>query len=130
MCLLSLPVTRSSRPASQSDAMRSLLRRRKPIPERHPLPGWPAAAAYPDSLNDDLIRHLFEQMFAVQPGMRLRSRWVMTPEWHSECRKLTDLNGRPLQIPPMSISAPELLLGIPVEIRAGSGPPHLEPVSA
>jgi hypothetical protein len=97
--------------------------RRKPRPPaRHPLPGWPAGAAYPDSLSDDLYRHMIDSMYAVHPRERMQSHWVMTMDWLSECRKLAiSIGERP---PP--VGCPDVLLGLPVEVREGSGPPHLE----
>ena len=104
---------------------------RKPQPPvRHPLPGWPAAARHPDSLADDLRRHLYESISAIDPGegRGVRVHWVMTADWYTECRKIGDPASGYLWEPSMTVSTADRILGIPVQIRDGSGPPHLEPV--
>lgn len=99
--------------------MRLRFWRKPPAPGYRTLPGWPAAAALPGSLADDLRRHLYASMYAVGPGARRQSRWVMFPEWLTEVRKLD-------YAPPVVLGSPERLLGLPLEVREGSGPPHLE----
>lgn len=103
--------------------------RRKPKPPaRHPLPGWPAASGHPDSLAGDLRAHLYASMYAVLPRERQQAHWVMTLDWLNECRKLdtapTGLLAWPGSLPGLDKT---VLLGRPVEVREGSGPPHLEP---
>jgi HK97 family phage major capsid protein len=92
------------------------------------LPGWPAAGG--DSLSDDLRRHIFEAMYAVPPGLRQGAHWVMSGEWYLECRKMTDPGGFPLWVPSLRTDGPDVLLGMPIEVREGAGPPHLEPVTS
>lgn len=89
-----------------------------PVPGYRTLPGWPAAAAYPDDLADDLRRHLYASMYAVHPAERQRSRWAMSAEWFAEVLKLA-------VAPPLPGAEP-VLLGLPVEVRDGAGVPHLE----
>lgn len=102
--------------------------RRKPAPPRHhPLPGWPAAAHYRDNLAGDLLAHLYEAMYAVLPRDRQDAHWVMTAEWFGECRKLRYPPGRSFLVMPSLPDGTEWLFGLPVEVREGSGPPHLEP---
>lgn len=101
--------------------------RKKSVPDRHPLPGWPAAASHPDSLSDDLRRHLYESLYAVTPGERLGARWVMSGEWWRECRKMVGADGRVLWEPSWKHASSDVLLGLPVEVRDGGGTPHLEP---
>ncbi len=77
-----------------------------------------------DTLTGDLREHIF-RTYANTPTDELTSRWVMSLEWLNEVRKLDDSRGG-LHRPGPAISAPEFLLGIPIEIREGGGPPHLE----
>lgn len=99
---------------------------RKKPPAHHPLPGWPAGAAYPDSLADDLQRHFYECLYAVAPAERGSSHWVMTADWYLECRKMAS-GYLPTVLWNPATSSELVLLGIPVQIRDGGGPPHLEP---
>jgi HK97 family phage major capsid protein len=103
--------------------------RRRP-PSYRVLPGWPAAAAHPDSLGDDLRRYLYASWYAIDPDARLAAQWVMSTEWWLEVCKLRDAQGHALVWAPaatMRFAAP-VILGRPVEIRDGGGVPHLEPV--
>ena len=52
----------------------------------------------------------------------------MSLEWLNEVRRLDDSAGR-LVWHPRPVSAPLLLLGIPVEVREDGGVPHLESAS-
>ena len=73
-----------------------------------------------------LLDYLFGALGCVEPEERGRSHWVMDGEWLLEILKLTDSGGRPLWVPSWSLDAPQRLLGLPIEIRKGSGAPHLE----
>jgi HK97 family phage major capsid protein len=77
-------------------------------------------------LGRDLLRHLYEtsDRFGGQRG-----HWVMDAEWLREVLQLTGSDGGSLWQPTSSLAFPQSLLGRPVEIRKGSGPPHLEPDS-
>lgn len=76
------------------------------------------------SIAEDLRAYIYETHAS---GPRRDSRWVMNLEWFNEVRRLDDSQGRVLYHPGVTVSAPEFLLGIPVEIREDGGPPHLEP---
>jgi len=74
-------------------------------------------------LRDYLIGALYDKGTGRQD-----SRWVMNSDWFSEVRKLTDQTGAALWLPAISVTDPDILLGLPVEIRADGGAPHLEAV--
>lgn len=82
------------------------------------------AEPQPDSLADDLRKHLYWAMVNPPPGSRYR--WVMTMDWWNECRKIDTYStlwhpgGR------IPMVEPDLLMGIPVDIRDDGGVPHLE----
>lgn len=76
-----------------------------------------------DSLAGDLRQHIYQ---AHAAGPRRDSRWVMSAEWLNECRKLEDGSGHAVFQLRWTIDAPQTMLGIPIEIRADGGPPHLE----
>jgi hypothetical protein len=97
--------------------------RSRRLPPRHPIPGWPAGAAFPDDLAEDLRRHLHEALYAVDARGRRSSHWVMSAEWWNEVRKLNHPGVWPSRYP----GEPRLLLSLPVEVRDGGGVPHLEP---
>lgn len=80
------------------------------------------AIADADSLAGDLKEHIFK---TLANGPHQDSHWVMNMEWLNELRKLED-HGGPLWRPSWTISEPQMLLGIPIEIRADGGVPHLE----
>jgi len=79
---------------------------------------------FPDSLQDDLIKHLY--WWACQHGEISRFRWVMNQEWWNTCRALTDPQGRPLWLPAFNANGQHVLLGAPINIRDDGGVPHLE----
>ena len=74
-------------------------------------------------LAEELREHVFR---ALAAGPRLNARWVMNLEWFNELRKLDDSRGCLYQ-PGLAVSAPELLLGLPIQVRPDGGVPHLEP---
>jgi HK97 family phage major capsid protein len=78
-----------------------------------------------DTLAGDLRGHLY-RTYLETPHDNLVHYWVMSPEWLNEVRKLDDSAGRPLHEPGRAVSVPEYLLGMPIEVRADGGPPHLE----
>ena len=80
--------------------------------------------ASPDGLAGDLQEHVYRIYANTSELDRERSRWVMNLEWLGECRKMPDVAGNPFYRPQPGI--PEFLLGIPIEIRADGGAPHLE----
>ena len=73
-------------------------------------------------LTEELRAHIYQ---AHADGPRRASRWVMNQEWFSEVRRL-ETGGSPLWHPSLNVGRPELLLGIPVEVREDGGVPHLE----
>ena len=73
-----------------------------------------------------LFDYLVEALGCVPPEERRRSHWVMDGEWLSDILRLTDRQGFPLWVPSFSLTAPQLLFGLPIEIRKGAGAPHLE----
>ena len=75
-----------------------------------------------DTLAGDLREYVYK---AHADGPRRNSRWVMNLEWLNELRRLDDSRGR-LYEPGLAVSAPEFLLGIPIEVREDGGAPHLE----
>ena len=77
-----------------------------------------------DSLSNDLHEHLHFWLAMVPHQERRRSRWVMSGEWELECRRLAIALG---YTPSLTIDGPDLLLGLPIEIRDDCGVPHLEP---
>jgi HK97 family phage major capsid protein len=79
-----------------------------------------------DTLTDELRSYLIQALYDEDAATRKRSHWVMNDEWFLEVRKLTDQMGHPLYLPPVSVTGPEILLGLPVEIKADGGAPHLE----
>jgi hypothetical protein len=78
-----------------------------------------------DSLDGDLRTYLY-RVYLETPHDELSFHWVMSLEWLNECRRLDDSAGR-LHVPGLKVSGPEYLLGMPVEVRADGGVPHLEP---
>jgi len=70
-------------------------------------------------LAGELRDHIFKVYRETPVAERRASRWVMDPEW------LPDLRA----IDPHSpwVWWPTTLLDLPLEIRKGGGPPHLEP---
>lgn len=79
-----------------------------------------------DDLPGDLREHIYRTWAATPAAAHKVSHWVMSLEWFNEVRRLDDSQGRSLYQPGMRVSAPEFLLGIPVEIRDDGGVPHLE----
>jgi len=75
-----------------------------------------------DSLGGDLKQYIYE---THANGPRRDSHWVMSLEWFNELRRMEDAAGVIWQ-PHQRNSAPELLLGIPIEIREDAGAPRLE----
>jgi hypothetical protein len=70
-------------------------------------------------LADELRDHIFAVYRETPVAQRRASRWVMDPEWLPDLRAI-DTAGP---------AWPETLLGLPLDIREGGGPPHLEPAS-
>lgn len=74
-------------------------------------------------LTEDLRSHI---LAVYSDGPRRDSRWVMSPEWLNECRKIEDGTGHSMFRPSWTIDAPQKMLGIPIDVRADGGVPHLE----
>ena len=74
------------------------------------------------SIGADLAPHLHRALADAQPG----SRWVMNPEWRNECRRMDDTGTGPIWCPALSVTEPDFLFGLPVEVRDDGGVPHLE----
>ena len=70
--------------------------------------------------------YLIDALYAVPAPERLGSHWVMNAEWLTELRGLLGPDGRPLWEPSASLSGPDILLGLPIEVREDGGAPHLE----
>jgi HK97 family phage major capsid protein len=75
---------------------------------------------------DELRAYIFEANYLVPPAQRRTSHWVMNLEWFNEVRRLDDRSG-PMFWAAFAVTAPETLLGLPIEIREDGGAPHLEP---
>jgi hypothetical protein len=74
-------------------------------------------------LAEDLRSHIYAAACGRPRGER--ARWVMNLEWLNEVRKmeLKDHSGAYL----CKVGLGEFLLGLPVEVRADGGVPHLVP---
>ena len=74
-----------------------------------------------------MLRQLRELVHSAHddmpPGLRPRSRWVMSPDWLDDLRRLD--NGSNFWWEPPG--GPPLLLGLPIEMRPHGASPHLEP---
>lgn len=68
-------------------------------------------------LAGELRDHIFRVYRETPVAERRASRWVMDPEWLPDLRAI-DTHGP---------EWPETLLDLPLDIRKGGGPPHLEP---
>jgi len=75
----------------------------------------------------EMLRQLRELVHSAHddmpPGLRPRSRWVMSPDWLDDLRRL-DNGSNFWWEPPGGVP---LLLGLPVEMRPHGASPHLEP---
>jgi hypothetical protein len=75
--------------------------------------------------------HLHWTLSNTPAAERKVSRWVMSPSWWIDTRSLIDSSRRPGARPiwelPAPVKDPEDLLGLPVKVIDGAGPPHLEP---
>jgi HK97 family phage major capsid protein len=86
-----------------------------------------------DDLSAELRAYLVDALYAHPAEFRRNAHWVMNPEWFSECRRMTDTDGRPLWEPSMECLYPEgplMLLGKLIEVREDGGAPHLEAATA
>jgi hypothetical protein len=81
--------------------------------------------AGPDSLHGDLRAYLYRTCLET-PHDDLSFHWVMTLEWLNEIRRMEGSYAHPLHEPGLTVSAPEYLLGMPIEVREDGGAPHLE----
>jgi hypothetical protein len=81
--------------------------------------------APPDTLSGDLREHIYRTYMDTSGPERHMSHWVMNLEWLNEVRRLDDPTGV-LYHPGLSASGPQMLIGLPIEIRDDGGPPHLE----
>lgn len=81
-----------------------------------------------EPLGPDLYDYLVEALYAVPAPERRRSHWVMNREWELEVRTLAEFLDVSPRAPSMAADAPDLLLGLPYEVREDGGVPHLEPV--
>jgi HK97 family phage major capsid protein len=77
-----------------------------------------------DSLDSDLLDHIYKAFDRTDPGPRRASHWVMNQEWFDEVRRLAESRGRLVDetLPAASM----YLLGMPVKVRDDGGVPHLE----
>ena len=74
-------------------------------------------------LSGELRSAIYETFAAVPYLERNLSHWVMNQEWVNECRKL-ELEAGPAFWHFDRVG--EYMLGIPIEVRAEGGLPHLE----
>ena len=74
------------------------------------------------TLYEDLLRQL--PCGRVPDG----TRWIMSPYWYCECRRESGYDGHALWQPPLPPRPPDMLFGIPVEVRDDGGKPHLESI--
>ena len=81
--------------------------------------------AGPDILDGDLRAYLYRVCLET-PHDELSFHWVMSLEWLSEIRRMEGGHGHPLHELGARVSAPEYLLGMPIEVRDDGGAPHLE----
>lgn len=73
----------------------------------------------------ELTRALRDYLYEMHAlGPRGNSRWVMSLEWLNEVRKV-DADKVPAWL---AASPVETIMGIPLEVRADGGAPHLEPL--
>ena len=80
-------------------------------------------SAVPPTPQDELTRALRDYLYEMHAaGPREHSHWVMSLEWLNEVRKI-DAGNVPAWL---AYSTPETILGIPIEVRADGGAPHLE----
>jgi hypothetical protein len=77
-------------------------------------------------LAEELREHIIRTYSDTPAGQRRASHWVMDPEWVSDVRRVDDDRRSAFCPPPVPVTGPELLMGLPMEIREGAGPPHLE----
>jgi len=77
-------------------------------------------------LAGELRSHIYVTHANVPAAERRRSRWVMSPEWLNEVRRLDGRAG-PWTGLGRDWAAPETILGLPIEVRDDGGVPHLEP---
>ena len=76
-----------------------------------------------DSIAADLKQHIYR---TYANGPRRNSRWVMGPAWFNDLRRMEDAGDGVTYHPGLRVGSPEMLLGIPVEVREDGGVPHLE----
>jgi hypothetical protein len=79
-----------------------------------------------ENISEDLLDHLHWTLSNTPPEERRHARWVMSDDWYGDVLRMTDAQGHSLWDTPRRIKEPETLMGIPVDIRDGEGPPHLE----
>jgi len=80
--------------------------------------------AVPGTPVTDLEQHVYAASMGIHPGLRnFDARWVMSPWWLNWCRKLATDHGSAMQVADVQLQ----MIGIPVEVRASGGWPHLEP---
>jgi hypothetical protein len=78
-----------------------------------------------EDIGPDLIEHLNWTLSHTPAEERKGSRWVMDGTWYSDLRAAS-LNGHSFWEPPRNVNGDFLVFGLPVLIRPGGGPPHLE----
>ena len=77
------------------------------------------------SLREALLEHIYRVYADTPVAERRASHWVMDPEWLNDVRML-DYRPGAFWVTPLPMSQPERLLDLPLELRKGAGPPHLE----
>jgi hypothetical protein len=80
----------------------------------------------PENLSPDLIEHLYWTLNHTPAEERRHSRWVMGGNWYADVVQLTDGTGHSIWNPALRQGLPHTILGLPIDIRDGEGPPHLE----
>ena len=80
-------------------------------------------------LAEDVLYHVYFVHAETPAAERRRSRWVMSQEWLNEVRQADLASQRGMYWTGLGRdrAAPEMLLGLPVEVREDGGVPHLEP---
>jgi len=82
--------------------------------------------ADPGSLKEALLEHIHRVYSDTPVAERRASHWVMDPEWLHDVRMLDYRPGAFWRGPPPPGPPELLLLGLPLELRKGAGPPRLE----
>lgn len=87
----------------------------------------PASDPPPEDIGPDLLEHLNWMLAHTPAEERRRSRWVMDDGWFLDVRAI-EQKGQSLWTYPRNVNGDFILYGLPVLLREGAGPPHLEPL--